>query len=144
MYGMKKYSDFSERKRILSDIYDGAIKVSNSLRCACLPLHESFLVGGDFFENAATGIRHGKLPMQAVEESMSQYPVLKNADKLNILRFARGLDAKDCNGQLANLDIFINDTKKALAESESELNTKGRLYIKGSMLIAAAIVLLLI
>lgn len=144
MFGMKKYNDFSERKRLLSDIFDGAVKIKNLLRCACPPMHESFLSGGEFFEAAAAKIREGTLPDQAVEDTMMHFPVLKDDDRVCILRFAHGLDATDREGQLSNLEIFINDTQNALAKAETELNTKGKLYVKGSMLTAAAVVLFLI
>ena len=144
LYGMKKYSDISMRKKFLEELFDDAAKIKNSLQCACLPLHECFLSGGEFFKTAASKIKTGELPSQAIEDSLQAYPILKIRDKECLRRFANGLGAGDCNGQIANLDIFINDVGKILKEAEDELNIKGKLYIKGSILSAAAIVLLLI
>lgn len=144
MFGMKKYTSLSERRKLLSDLSDGAIKMRNTLRCACLPLHETFLSGGEFFEKSAAKIRGGELPRQAVESVLGGYGGLTDEDRYCIFRFARGLDATDRDGQLSNLEIFIKDMEKALSSAETDLLTKGRLYIKGSILTAAAVVLLMI
>ena len=144
MFGMKKYTDISDRKKLLTQLLDGGIKIKNLLRCACLPLHEAFLSGGAFFEKASEKIRQGDLPYRAVESVLSQFSSLKKEDKDLIFRFARGLDAADREGQLSNLEIFIKDMEKALSRAETDLLTKGTLYVKGSILTAAAIVLFLI
>lgn len=144
MMGMKKYQDFFERKRILQSISDGSIKIKETLRCVCLPLHESFLCGGEFFSLASEKINEGMLPESAVNESAKRYPCLREEDRRIIARFARGLDAQDCKGQISNLEVFIKDMESALLHASAELKTKGTLYVKGSILTAAAIVLLLI
>jgi len=144
MMGMKKYQDFFERKRFLQSILDGSIKIKETLRCVCLPLHESFMYGGDFFSLASEKINEGMLPETAVSECAKYFSCLRDEDRRNIERFARGLDARDCKGQISNLEVFIKDTENALSRATAELNTKGTLYVKGSILTAAAIVLLLI
>ena len=143
MLGMKKYSDFAERKRVLENLYDGGIKIRDVLRCSCPPLHESFMSGGEFFEKAAQKIKDGSLPCDAVEESIGKYSALKPDDRKIIRRFARGLGAEDCEGQISNLELFINGIKTALSDASAELKAKGGLYVKGSILTAAAVVLLL-
>lgn len=144
LFGMKKYSDFFERRKVLQNIHDGSVQVENALRCMCLPLHESFLSGGDFFKTAASKISGGMLPEEAVKETAHSLHVLTQEDLSIISRFAKGLCAQDCQGQLSNLGLFISSLESSIKSAGEELETRGKLYVKGSILTAAAIVLLLI
>lgn len=144
MIGMRKYNNFYERRRILQSIYDGSIKIKETIRCTCAPLHESFLWGGDFFELASKKIGEGLLPEEAVNESAWEFCSLTAEDRSIIFRFAHGLSAADCKGQLSNLELFTTELEKALQVATNDLNTRGKLCVKGSILTAAAVVLLLI
>lgn len=142
--GMSKYQEMYKRKRGLSGIRDGAIKIRDNLRCMCMPLYESFLSSGEFFEIAASNIRSGMLPMEAVKEACQKSRHLNEMDRECIHRFAEGLCAGDCKGQLANVEMFISEMDRCVDHAERELGTKGTLFIKGSILTAAAVVLLMI
>ena len=144
MLGIGKYNSLFERKRLLQSIYDGSIKIKETIRCIHAPLDESFLSGGDFFSSASKKIKSGYLPEDAINESMLEFPALTEDDKRLIARFARGLNAEDFTGQIANIELFSEDIKRSIAQATKELDTKGRLYVKGSILSAMAIVLLLI
>lgn len=144
LFGMKKYNEISERKRILQQIYDGSTQVKNSLRCMCLPLHESFLCGGEFFESAAQKIREGISPSEAVKDTALSLHMLTGEDLRIVERFSEGLSAPDCKGQLANIELFAEALKTAISNAARELDSRGSLYVKGSILTAAAAVLLLI
>ena len=144
LFGMKKYSDFFERKKTLLSLRDGSIQIENSLRCTCAPLHESFLCGGDFFISAAEKISGDSLPAEAVKETAQSLHIFKEEDIRIIERFAEGLCAGDCKGQLANINLFIKGLEGQISNASSELDTRGKLYVKGSILAAAAVVLLLI
>ncbi len=144
LFGMKKYNEIFERKRTLQEIYDGCTQVKNSLRCMCLPLHESFLCGGSFFESAAEKIANGVLPCDAVKDTAFSLHVLSGEDLRIATRFAEGLVAQDCAGQLANIERFAEALKEEIKNASLELNSRGKLYVKGSILTAAAAVLLLI
>lgn len=144
MMGMKKYSNFYDRRRMLQSIYDGSIKIKETIRCTCAPLHESFLRGGEFFELASRKIGEGLFPEDAVNESAKEFFSLTAEDRSIISRFARGLSAADCKGQLSNLELFEKELEKALQVATNDLNTRGKLCVKGSILTAAAVVLLLI
>lgn len=144
MAGMKKYQELFDRKRTLQNILDGSVKIKETLRCVCLPLHESFLYGGEFFFLASEKINEGMLPETAVTECAKQIPCLRVEERNIFERFAHGLDARDCQGQISNLEVFIKDLENALSVATAELSSKGTLYVKGSILTAAAIVLLLI
>ena len=109
-----------------------------------MPLYESFLSSGEFFEIAAANIRSGQLPMDAVKEACRGNRYLSERDRECIQRFADGLCAGDCKGQLANVEIFISEMDRCVGNAEKELGTKGTLFIKGSILTAAAVVLLLL
>lgn len=144
LFGMKKYNEIFERKRVLQEIYDGCMQVANSLRCMCLPLHESFLCGGSFFESAAGKIGGGVLPCEAVKDTARSLHLLTEEDLRIVERFAEGLIAEDCRGQLANIELFSQSLKAEIKNAGDELASRGKLYLKGSILTAAAVVLLLI
>lgn len=140
--GMNKYHELYSRKKALTDICDGSIKICNDLRCMCMPLDESFRSSGKFFARAAEIIRKGQLPSEAVRAVCAKEYALKKEDKDCIYRFADGLCADDCQGQIANTQMFIAGMKERISDAEKELNVKGKLFIKGSFLAAAAIILL--
>jgi len=144
LIGIKKYNEFYERKRILQSIRDGAQKIKNNLSCMCMPLYECFLSGGEFFEKAALCIKRGELPSEAVRNTAFVTHCLKKEDKDIILRFADGLCAYDCNGQIANIELFLREIEDRIECASLELKTKGTLFVKGSLLAAAAVVLILI
>lgn len=144
LFGMKRYNEIFERKKALQEIYDGSTQIKNSLRCMCLPLHESFLCGGVFFKAAAQKIDKGMLPSEAVKDTALSLHILTKEDLRIVTRFADGLSAQDCKGQLANIELFAEALKTQINSAVAELDTRGKLYVKGSILTAAAVVLLLI
>lgn len=144
LFGMRKYDAFFERKKTLQDILDGCRQTQAKLMCLHAPLHEIFMGCGAFFENAARQILSGLLPEEAVKNAAYELHFLKKEDLRIIERFASGLYASSCDGQLSNLAVFKAEIESALEEASGELNLKGKLCLKGSILTAAAIVLLLI
>ena len=144
LFGMKKYNEYHERKHFLCVIFDGAVSVQNNLRCMCLPLYECFLQGGEFFEKVALLIKDGLLPQDAVTTLSRSFHMLKDSDLCLIERFSAGLSSEDVKGQLANTEFFIKELEKQISDADTELNSKGKLFLKGSILLAAALVLLLI
>lgn len=144
LFGMRKYSSYFERKKTLQDILDGCRLIESRLMCLHAPLHESFMESGNFFENARKKILSGLLPEEAVKNTAYESHFLKKEDLEIIERFASGLRASSCDGQLSNLGVFKAELERVLEEAAGELNLKGKLCVKGSILTAAAIVLLLI
>lgn len=144
LFGMNQYTDFLTRKKVLQSIRDGSVQVGNTLRCMCSPLHESFMCGGKFFISAAEKIACGTSPQEAVIESAKEFHGLRQEDFNIIERFAMGLCAQDCKGQITNIELFIKSLDIQITHASSELDTRGKLYVKGSILTAAAVVLLLI
>ena len=144
LMGIRKYNGFFERKRVLESIRDGSIRIEHIIRCMCAPLDESFMQGGEFYVFAAGKIRQGSSPCEAINESALEYRCLKEEDIHIIGTFAKGLGADDCEGQLSNIKLFINSLELSLSRATDELEKKGKLYIKGSILTAAAVVLFFI
>lgn len=142
--GIKKYGELYERKRILLIMRDGAEKIRNNLKCMCMPLYECFMHGGEFFEKAAKRISEGEHPSSAVRNSCERIGQLTEEDRMCVLRFADGLSANDCEGQVRNAELFITEMEIQAEKASYELETKGKLFVKGSLLVAAAIVLILI
>ena len=144
LFGTGKYNEFYERKRVLSEIREGARKIKNDLLSVCLPLHESFFDAGEFFKEAAQSIKQGSLPQEAVNYTAQKTRWLKKSDIEAIGRFSNGLSAYDKEGQLSNIDLFLKELDSLVEKSKEELETKGMLFVKGSVLLGAAIVLILI
>ena len=144
LFGMRKYNAFFERKKALSEILDGARKIKTRLLTLRAPLHEIFMDTTAFFENAAKEIAGGVLPEEAVKSTAFKIEALTREDLVIIERFALGLSASSCEGQLSNLSLFITELEGKLAEASADLCGKGKLFVKGSILTAFAIVLLLI
>ncbi len=144
LIGVNKYNEFFERRRILFELHSGAEKMRNNLKCMCMPLYENFLLCGEFFEQAAQQIANGKSPCDAVAERARECISLKKEDTDMIIRFAEGLGANDCDGQIRNTELFLKELEENIKDASGELETKGKLCVKGSLLIAAAIVLVLI
>ncbi|MBQ3022627.1 MAG: stage III sporulation protein AB [Clostridia bacterium] len=144
LFGIKKYNTLFERKKALSEILDGARSINSKLSALHAPLHEIFMDSGTFFESASKRILAGQLPEEAVKSTAFQVTSLKKDDIRIIESFASGLCASSCEGQLSNLAVFTGEIEKKLMEASTDLDIKGKLCVKGSILTAAAIVLLLI
>ncbi len=144
LIGMSKYNELFERKRILTMLYDGANKTKNNLKCMCMPIYENFLMCGGIYDRAAKLMAEGKTPCDAVTEGIAGHNFLKKEDRCIILRFARGLSASNCDGQIRNTELFITELEKSIQDASKELESKGKLYIKGSILASAAFVLVII
>ena len=144
LYGMRKYLSFFERKKALAEILDGARRIKSKIAVLNAPLHELFRDSGEFFGKASEKILSGNLPEEAVKNIALSEDALKKDDRMIIERFASGLCATSCEEQKSNLTVFIDELEKNLSEASAELNGKGVLCVKGSILAAAATVLLLI
>ncbi len=144
LIGMKKYNDLYERRRNLCIVRDGAQKIENTLRCMCAPLYDCFLSAGSFFEKAAILVAEGMMPSEAVREATRSVSFFTKEDKEIFERFANGLCAQDALGQLANLSLFIKELDINIERAQKDVNTKGTLFVKGSILTAAALVLIII
>lgn len=144
LWGMQRYSELYERKRILCIIRDGSEKIRRNLCCMCMELYECFLQGGEFFEKAAGEMHAGALPGKAVNNAADSFRALNSEDRNIIMRFAAGLSADDCKGQIANIELFLKELEHNIDNASSELAQKGSLSVKGSILSALAVVLLLL
>ena len=114
LIGGGKYSELYERKRLLYNIRDGAEKIRNNLSCMCMPLYECFLSGGEFFGKAAKEMSGGALPSEAVTLQAKKLHRLTADDRECIFRFANGLCANVCDGQIRNAELFIKELEKLM------------------------------
>lgn len=144
LFGMKRYSDLYERKRNLCLLRDGAAKIENSLSGMNLPLYDCFLSAGSFFEKAAIKIGGGLLPPDALSEAVGESFYFQKEDKEIIGRFIDGLCAENTSGQIKNASRFIKELDENIKKAENDVKTKGTLFLKGSFLVAAAAVLMII
>ena len=117
--------------------------LSGKLRCMCLPLYECFSESGGIFKDAAQYIEKGLAPKEALKKAAEECSVLTEKDKKMFSSFADGFDADSCEGQIANTELFYENIALGIEDAKEELKTKGKLSIEGSILMGAAIVLLL-
>lgn len=144
LIGMSKYSRLYERKRNLSLILNGAERIHNNLKCMCMPLYECFLDGGEFFRKAAEKMSEGVTPTDAVMEVAQNMTSLTKEDISALERFSKGMSVHNCEGQMRNTELFINELSRNIKKSAEDLETKGKLAVKGYFLAATAVVLVLI
>lgn len=142
--GIKKYFTLKERYNILLQIKYSALQMEGRLRCMCMPLDECFKQSEGIFSVAAHCIEKGLTPKDAVEKACSENEYLTQADKEVMMRFAKGLGAQDCDGQIANTLLLAENIGMQIDDARYDLKTKGALSIKGSILTAVAVVLLII
>ena len=143
MLGTGRYAKLRERKYALEAVRDGAQKIHNNLRCMCMPLYECFLDGGVFFNKAAFYMQQGLLPGDAVKKAGKEF-CFSEDDYNSVCRFSEGLMAADCEGQIRNTLYFIGELEKNIAKADKDMETKGKLFIKGSLLTATAVVIILL
>ncbi len=144
LIGAGKYSSMCERLRMLAIICDGAERIRNNLKCMCMPLYESFLHGGEFFSKVSEYMAKGESPPDSVKMATDTVNCLEREDRELLFRFSEGLSRENCDGQIRNLDFLIEEIKKSMENAKQQLDGKGRLFLKGSLLVAAAVVLVLI
>ncbi len=114
------------------------------LRCMCMPLDRCFKESGGIFKEAAEYIEKGLAPKDALKKAVSDCAVLTVKDKDMFISFADGFDADSCEGQIANTELFYENITLAIEDARSELKTKGKLSVEGSILMGIALVLFLI
>ena len=84
------------------------------------------------------------LPPDVVKKITDDTLCFCEEDRILLYRFSDGLYSEDCNGQIRNTEIFLSEIQKNNENACRALETKGKLFIKGSLLIAGAVVLVLI
>ncbi len=144
LIGLEKYAGMYERQRMLNLICEGAERIRDNLNCMCMPLYDCFLCGGEFFSKVASYMTEGETPSDSVIKAADREKSLSKDDRETLYRFAGGLLSENCEGQIRNVDILIEEIKHNTADATLQLKSRGKLFIKGSVLIAAAVVLLFI
>ena len=89
-----------------------------------------------FFKSAAEAIARGESASAAV------MPLGEGIEGFEL--FAAGLMAETGEGQLQNIDIFLDSLEGEIARAQEELERRGRLYVGGGFLAGAALVIMLI
>ena len=142
--GVKMYLRLSLRIKTLSSAKAYMQKFENRLSSMCMPLDRCFDSDSCFLSYALQDIQQGILPAPAVRNAIARCTTLQSEDKEAFYTFASGLDAKDCDGQIANVRLLQSSIDALLANAQRELSSKGKLYIEGGALCGALIALLLL
>ena len=109
-----------------------------------MPLDECFNQSEGMFFVAAQYIEKGLAPKEAVEKACAENEWLLPSDKDVIMHFAKGLGASYCDGQISNAVLLEENINIQIENAKSDLKTKGKLCVQGSILTASAVILLLI
>lgn len=136
--------ELNERTKTLKEIEQGAINIKSELKYRASEFTDCFNHRGKVFDNAATYIREGMLPDNALKKACEETDFLKKEDKDIIFSYADNLSAEDIGGQLANIDWLIDNLRKKIKESEEECASKGRLYKSCGILAGLGVVIFLL
>ncbi len=144
LVGTNEYTATCERKHTLKSILSSLRLMEGVLRYQCPPLEDCFRKSGGIFLNASKFIEKGLSPCDALKKTISEERFLLNEDKSALYRFANGLYIEDCDGQIANLKALSKEMALLCEDATESVKTKGKLYLRGSVLIGAAFFILLI
>ena len=100
-----------------------------------LSLEDCFM-DSELFRPAAELLRNGATPSEAVQGC--------GLEAEGLALFSAGLDAETVEGQVENLNLFMESLESSSAAARDELNKKGRLYLGLGVLGGAAVCLILI
>ena len=144
LWGMHKCLLLKKRIYFLKNAQTAAWNADTRIRCLHLPLDECFSSDDGIFGYASQLIKEGEFPSEAVMKSVLNNGYIKESDREIFRGFASGLSAADCEGQLSNIKLFCLRIAEAISEAEEDFHTRGKLIFQGSLLLGAAVVIILI
>ncbi len=144
LMGITGYYRLSGRVRALCRVQSSANIIEMRLRCMCMPLDDCFADTDEIFSLASQLIKKGISPAEALLQSAEKHAFLQKEDIEIFKSYALGLNSDDCEGQLAGVKMFSARIENALKNAEKDLNTRGKLTLQGSILLGAAVVIILI
>ena len=136
--------ELNERTRCLKEIYDSAIHIKSELEYRGADVADCFRRRGRLFKIASIYIDEGILPADALKKACRDLNELNEADCLVINAYAENLYAEDIGGQIANVNLFLENLRGCIRNSEEEYHTKNRLYKAGGAIAGMGIIILLI
>ena len=142
--GLKKRSTLYMRLKLLRETQSAVCAAEAKLRCMRIPLDECFDSCGSVFTEASLNIRNGMLPSEAIKNAVDSESFFNENDRDVLYEFSNGLSADDCEGQISNFRLLSERLKPLIKNASDEAAKKGRLVLEGSILAAAAIILIIL
>lgn len=142
--GAKKYYALRARCETLYSVRRSVKQTAENLKCMCLPLYECFERCDGIFNAAFKYMNEGLAPEDAVKKAADKSLFLKNDDKKLLFDFASGLNADNCESQIANAALLEKNIDMQIESAQHDFNTRGKLCLQGGVLLGAAAVLILI
>lgn len=142
--GLREYRTAAAKRRFLDETLTDVRTVKTMLRARCAPLDECFAATGGILRQAAQAVACGKPPTVAVKELFETTNFLDEKEKNCFFSFANGLCAADCDGQIANAELFEQRLADFCAAAASDGAKKGALALRASVLTGCAAAILLL
>ncbi|MBQ6794558.1 MAG: stage III sporulation protein AB [Clostridia bacterium] len=136
--------ELNERTLCLKEIYDSVIHIKSELEYRGADVADCFRRRGRLFKTASIYLDEGMLPADALKKACGDLKELNEADRSVINAYAENLYAEDIGGQIANVNLFLENLRGCIRNSEEEYHTKNRLYKAGGTIAGMGIIILLI
>lgn len=142
--GFVMANELKDRLKLLKEIHQNAIYIKSELEYRAPDLEECFKGRGVLFSKAYAYIEKGCLPMDALIKACNDLKSLSKEDREIITLFAENLRAEEVNGQISNIEWFINSMNERISFAHEEYKTKGRLYKSSGALLGLGFMILFI
>lgn len=133
-WGLMKRSALYSRVKELEELIWEAGRLKGKMQMGCLSLEDCF-EDSPMFRPAAEKLRCGVSAEAAVMSCSIKAEGLK--------LFAAGLSAETVEGQLHNINTFMDSLGQSLSAAREELAQKGRMYVGMAVLSGAAVCIIL-
>lgn len=135
LIGYMKRRELAAKAEELNRLKWEAGRIRAKINGCCLSLEDCF-ADSEIFGFAAEKIRNG-IP---AAEAVAQCKIKASGLEL----FAQGLEAETVEGQLNNIDTFIESLENDIAVAREELSKKGRMCVGLGILSGGAICIMLL
>ena len=133
------------RVKALKDIYQSAIHIKSELEYRGADICDCFNRRGKLFSQAYKYIKDNSLsPTEALKKAAGENAYLKIEDCAVIDAYADILNAEYIAGQIANVNLFLENMRLCIREAEEEYQSKNRLYKSGGAIAGLGVIILLL
>ncbi len=137
--------ELGERTKALKEIYQSAIHIKSELEYRSADICDCFNRRGKLFKEAYKYIQsESLLPCEALKKATDEAMYLKDEDRAVINSYAENLNAEDLGGQIANVNLFLENLRLCIRDAEEEYHSKNRLYKSGGAIAGLGFIILLL
>lgn len=137
--------ELHERTKTLKEIYQSAIHIKTELEYRGADICDCFNRRGKLFNKAYKYIKsEGMLPSEALKKASCETNYLKEADRAIIDTYAENLASEALSGQIANVNLLLENLRLSIRDAEEEYRSKNRLYKSGGAIAGLGFIILLL